>query len=72
MRLRVILGVVIVVLSTSGCSAGPTEAELRDQGYVDCSAWAGQPGIWDKATCIYEGELVEYQDTPYHPTDYPD
>ena len=44
---------------------GPTEEELREQGYPDCQEWSGSLGIVEEAECIYEGELVKYWDTPY-------
>ena len=41
----------------------PSEADLRRQGYTDCSDWTDYGAIVADAECFEDGELVNFYDS---------
>lgn len=58
--------VVARIISAVTGSHDPSVADLRNQGYASCHSWRNNLGSEPDAKCIYQGHLVEFQDSPYH------
>ena len=73
-RLLAVVATSVLAFSAAGCG-GPSEAELRLQGYSDCAEWEDYvaPQMNDPTVeCIENGGLIEFGDSSYYTGICPD